>query len=172
MTNQTYTIRQVTSQDTPLIESLIISDWGGEPFFIRGTYFYPSRLPGIIAFSGDTVEGYLFYEIQGNECEIIVLKAYKQFQGLGTTLIEQVTQIAKEQGCQRIFLMTTNDNIDALRFYQKRGFHIFKILADTFTETRKAMPHLSYYGRYGIARRDEIYLELPLTPTPALLPAG
>lgn len=160
MTTQTYTIRQVTTQDIPLVKQLIESDWGGEPFVIREGYFYPSQLPGIIACSLETVEGYLFYEIRGTDCEVIVIKVFNTFQGLGTKLIERVKQIALEQGCSRIFLMTTNDNIDALRFYQKRGFHIFNIRINALETTRLLMPQLGYYGRYGIAKRDEIYLEL------------
>jgi hypothetical protein len=37
-------------------------------------------------------------------------------------LIEAVGQLARRQRYTRPWVVTTNDNVDALRFYQRRGF--------------------------------------------------
>ncbi len=162
MSHKECILRKSTPADSALVQSLITENWGGEPLYIRGEPFFPSRLPGILACSGNKVDGYLFYEIKNQQLEVVIVTVFDKYKGLGTKLLEAARKIAEEQNCTRLFLMTTNDNVDALRFYQTRGFSIYKIVVGALALTRKLMPHLSYLGRYGIPRRDEIYLEMPL----------
>jgi GNAT superfamily N-acetyltransferase len=56
------------------------------------------------------------------QCEILTLHADQQWRGAGTALIEAAAQLARRQRCARLWVITTNDNVDALRFYQRRGF--------------------------------------------------
>ncbi|MGA8903311.1 GNAT family N-acetyltransferase [Bradyrhizobium sp.] len=56
------------------------------------------------------------------QCEILTLHPAEQWRGAGTALIETAGQLARQQGYVRLWLITTNDNVDALRFYQRRGF--------------------------------------------------
>jgi hypothetical protein len=68
--------------------------------------------------------------------------------------------IAKHKKCSRIYLMTTNDNLDALRFYQKRNFHICGVHIDSVKISRKIKPTIGMIGDFDIPVRDEIDLEL------------
>lgn len=149
-----FTLRTLVSSDLLVIKPLIDEHWGGEPLTIRGEKRYPTKLPGIVACQGDTICGYLFYECAGQDCEIVLLHALQKQQGIGSLLIEHVKGLAKEAGCSRLFVMTTNDNLDALRFYQRRGFSLYKVVPNAVNPSRKLLP-----GRYGIPRRDELYLE-------------
>ena len=79
--------------------------------------------------------------------------------GIGTALVEKVEKIAKELNCKKIWLITTNDNIDALLFWQKRGFSIKAIYPNAISVSRKLKPEISEIGNYGIPIRDEIELE-------------
>jgi ribosomal protein S18 acetylase RimI-like enzyme len=56
------------------------------------------------------------YIIRENECEIISLDSLEERKGFGTLLIEKVEQAAKEKQCTCIKLITTNDNLYALKF--------------------------------------------------------
>jgi len=155
-------IRLTTPDDAEMISQLMKEHWGGEPLVVRAENFYPSKLDGILAFSENKIIGFLFFNIQGKTCEIIVIDVFDKFKGLGTTLIDKLKVIAKEKNCNRIYLTTHNDNLDALRFYQRRGFYICAIHIDSVKEGRKLKPEIPMTGDYDIPIRDEIDLELLL----------
>jgi ribosomal protein S18 acetylase RimI-like enzyme len=73
-----------------------------------------------------------------------------------------VSNAAKTQGCHRLWLITTNDNTHALRFYQRRGFRIVAIHVGAIDESRRLKPEISAVGLDGIPIRDEIELEIAL----------
>lgn len=152
-------IRSATLSDNKWLEELMIRDWGGLPLVIRGKKYYPSQLDGIIAEKNNEISGFLFYEIRDETCEIIVFEVFDKFKGTGTILLDNLKNIAKNKDCSRIYLMTTNDNIDALRFYQKRGFHICGIHIDSVKISREIKPTIGMRGDYNIPIRDEIDLE-------------
>ena len=58
--------------------------------------------------------------------------------------------------------MTTNDNVDALRFYQKRGFPLQTLRVNMLETSRKLKPEIPLNGNYDIPIRDEIELALYL----------
>jgi GNAT superfamily N-acetyltransferase len=60
--------------------------------------------------------GVLTYVIGGRECEILTLHAARQSAGVGTALVEALEALAAARGCRRLWVLTTNDNVDALRF--------------------------------------------------------
>lgn len=156
------TIRLTTPNDAELVANLMEKHWGGEPLVIRAKNYYPSKLDGMVAAKGEEIIGFLFYETQGVTLEIIVFEVFDKLQGIGTKMLQQLKRIAKENGCNKIYLMTNNDNLDALRFYQRRGFHICGIHLDSMKESRKMKPGIPMTGEYGIPLRDEIDLELIL----------
>jgi RimJ/RimL family protein N-acetyltransferase len=71
-------------------------------------------------------------------------------------------ECAKEAGASRVWLITTNDNTDALRFYQKAGFRIVAVHQDAVALARRIKPEIPIMGENGIPIRDEIELELML----------
>lgn len=156
------TIRLTTPDDTQLVSQLMTQHWGGEPLVIRAKKYYPSKLDGIIVEENNEIIGFLFFECQKTSCEIVVFEVFEKFHGIGTKVLDKLKFIAKEKGCHRIYLMTNNDNLDALRFYQRRGFCICGIHLDSVKASRKIKPGIPMVGEYGIPLRDEIDLELIL----------
>lgn len=106
--------------------------------------------------------GFLLYEKGKSDLEIIVFEILKKFQGYGTLLLNHLLKFAKEMRYKKVHLMTTNDNLDALRFYQKKGFIISGINLGVVMKARELKPSISETGDYGIPVRDEILLEYPL----------
>jgi ribosomal protein S18 acetylase RimI-like enzyme len=87
------------------------------------------------------------------------LETFIQNKGIGTKIIEEIIEIAKINNCKRVWLVTTNNNINAIKFYQKRGFHISNIYINAMEEARKIKPEIpETYD--GIEIRDEIEFEL------------
>jgi len=153
------TLRPTAPADTQLITQLMTQHWGGEPLLIRAKKYYPTKLDGIFAIQNQEVIGFLFYDIQGADCEIVVFEVFDKFKGIGTQLLNELKSTAKNKNCQRIYLMTTNDSLDALRFYQCRGFHICKMHLDSVKKSRAIKPSIPLLGEHGIPLRDEIDLE-------------
>ncbi len=160
--NKALKIRPSETADNKWLEELMNRDWGGLPLVIRGSQYYPSQLEGVIAENESGIAGFLFYEVRKRDCEIIVFDVFDKLKGTGTLLLDKLKDIAKSKNCARIYLMTTNDNLDALRFYQKRGFHICGIHVDSVKMSRKIKPTIGMIGDYDIPVRDEIDLELIL----------
>ena len=106
--------------------------------------------------------GVVTYTLKGDQCEIISLDSLEGGRGIGTAMINAVVQEAQSRHCRRVFLSTTNDNLHALGFYQKRGFELAAIRRGAVDESRKIKPGIPLIGENGIAVRDEIELEMSL----------
>jgi ribosomal protein S18 acetylase RimI-like enzyme len=130
----------------------------------RGVVEHPLRHPALIAEGADgRLLGVLTYVIDGRACEILTLHAAERQGGVGSALIEAVRERATAAGCTRLWLITTNDNVDALRFYQRRGFRLTAVHAGAVDDARARLkPQIPAIGAYGIPLRDELELELLL----------
>jgi GNAT superfamily N-acetyltransferase len=129
----------------------------------RGELIDASNHPAVLAWSGDDLVGVATYVIGGAECELLTLHARQLFGGTGSALLTAVRDIARRAGCTRLWLVTTNDNVDALRFYQRRGLRLACLRPGAVDESRETLkPEISKSGSYGIPLRDELELEMEL----------
>jgi GNAT superfamily N-acetyltransferase len=120
----------------------------------------PLDHPALIAEVGGRLAGLLTYVLADRECEILTLHTAVQWRGTGTALIEAVERLARDAGCSRLWLLTTNDNVDALRFYQRRDFRLAALNAGAVDRSRAQLkPEIPELGEYGIPIRDELVLE-------------
>ena len=100
--------------------------------------------------------------LDGEACEIVSIDALDEGEGIGTQLLEAVVSAAREARCRRVQLLTTNNNLRALAFYQKRGFRLVGLVPGAIDEERKRKPSISEVDSAGLPIRDELHLELPL----------
>lgn len=96
--------------------------------------------------------------MKDNECEIISLDSIEEGRGIGTLLVQEVEKLASKKKCKLLKLVTTNDNVVALKFYQKRGFVLSRILRNAVEKARQIKPEIPLMGYDGIPIRDEIEL--------------
>ncbi len=155
-------IRAVDPSDREWVRQFTAAHWGSDMMITRGTVLYISEQQGFLAETGGEVAGFVSYRIEGAECEITSLDSLREGMGIGTRLIERVAEAARSAGCTRLFLITTNDNLHALRFYQRRGFRLVALYPGAVNESRKLKPEIPLIGNDGIPLRDEIELELDL----------
>lgn len=152
-------IRALTKNDLPRLTEFWNRYWGGDEMIVHGESFRPEQLNGFIM---EDWSGVITYYIKNNSCEIISLNSLKENQGVGTALINKVANEARKQNCQRLFLVTTNDNLHALGFYQRHGFEIVTIRRGAVHEARKIKPGIPLIGMNNIPLHDEIELEIIL----------
>jgi GNAT superfamily N-acetyltransferase len=120
--------------------------------------------PALLALDdGGRLVGLLTYIVDDDRCEILTLHAAEPWRGVGTALIEQVERVAVEAGCRRAWLTTTNDNVDGLRFYQRRGFVLAELHPGAVDRSRASLkPEIPEIGDHGIPLRDELELHKDL----------
>lgn len=157
-----FQVRTKIIEDMNWIIPYMKENWGSERIVSRGRIHDAKELPGFIAFQNEKPAGIVLYEIKNGECEIVLLESFVEKIGIGSSLIEHVKHEAAAQGCKRLWLITTNDNLAAIRFYQLRGFALVAVYPDAVHEARKLKPEIPLTGIDGIPIRDEIELEFVL----------
>jgi len=120
--------------------------------------------PAMLAWSDGELAGVATYVVGDGECELLTLYAVTRFAGVGSALVAAVQGVARRAACTRLWVVTTNDNVDALRFYQRRGFRLARLRPGAVDKSRQTLkPEISALGAYGIPLRDELELEMFLS---------
>jgi ribosomal protein S18 acetylase RimI-like enzyme len=157
-------IRDYTpDDDRGWAEAFLEDSFGGAHQARRGELIDVLALSGFVAERSGRAVGLLTYRRDGDECEIAFMAAFERHQGVGTALLDAL--VAAAAGCTRIWVVTTNDNLEALRFYQRRGFRLAALRAGAVDDARRLLkPQIGVVGEFGIPLRDELELELLLEP--------
>jgi DNA-3-methyladenine glycosylase I len=158
-----FDVRETQNADASWIKDLMISHWGSQEVIVHGDVFMPHLLPGYIAVanSGERI-GLATFVKKMNHLEIITLNSLNPGIGIGTALISVIRERARKDAYSRVILTTTNDNLNALDFFQKLGFVIDKIRSGEVDQARKIKPAIPMISSDGIPIQDEIDLELKI----------
>lgn len=161
-----FTVRGIEDRDRPWISALLASRWGSPSVVSRGTVHQADRLPGFLAVSDGSPIGLVTYHIEADSCEIVTLDSILEGRGVGSELIGAVRAAADAVDCRRLWLVTSNDNLRALRFYQRRGFALVALRRGAIDAARILKPEIPRFGIDGIPLRDELELEMTLQVGP------
>jgi GNAT superfamily N-acetyltransferase len=156
------TIRPLTAEDEEWVVEFIDRRWGAPFVVAHGKLYYPNSLPGFVAEVDGEPVGLLTYQVEGPDWEIVTIDSLEPGAGTGSDLIYALRQEAKRAGARRLWLITTNDNLNALRFYQKRGFALVAVHRNALERSRQLKPNIPLVGQDGIPLRDELELEMLL----------
>ncbi|MBZ0171572.1 MAG: GNAT family N-acetyltransferase [Phycisphaerales bacterium] len=157
-----FTIRPTVDADKPWIRRLLRQYWATEQVLSRGRVHDVVACEGFAAFQNDEPIGLITYLIEGDECELVTHNSTADSGGIGSCLLAAVRNQARSRGCKRMWLVTTNDNTPALRFYQRRDFDICAFHRDAIIEARALKPEIPDEGLFGIRVRHEIEMEYVL----------
>ncbi|BCJ34903.1 N-acetyltransferase [Actinocatenispora thailandica] len=155
-------VRAATPADAGRIATagLAWSTPGDSLVVVHDTSYDTTALPALIAERADgTVVGMLSYTAHPDALEVVSLAAEPRRGGIGTALLAAAYRRAGELGLSRVWLVTTNDNLDALRFYQRRGMRITGVDPGAVDRARRRKPSIPLRGDHGIGLHDEIRLE-------------
>jgi ribosomal protein S18 acetylase RimI-like enzyme len=145
------------------LDAFILRAWHADFVVAHGEQIRPADLAGFVALDRDLVTGHAGYRLGDDGCELVAIAVEPRRAGIGSALIHAVIEAARAARARRVWLTTTNDNLDALRFYQRRGFRLIAIRPGVVEEARRRLkPELPPTGEYDIPMRDELDLELPL----------
>jgi len=152
-------ILQLNKQVEGKINRFLNEKWGSTIIVSKGRIHRLENLSGYFVMENEEIVGLITYFIENAECEIVTLDSLIENMGIGSRLIENVNVAAKKNNCERVWLITTNDNVKAIRFYQKRGFNIKAVHVDAIENSRKIKPEIPLLGCDGIPIRHEIEFE-------------
>ena len=147
------------------VNRFLAEHWFSTDMIVRGARIDMTRAQGILARDGGGIAGLLTYAVRGNVCEILSLDSLRQGEGIGTSLVGLAIETAKRNRCKKMIVVTTNDNINAIRFYQKRGFDMARLYRNSLNVSRKMKPEIPLIGENGIPLRHEIEFEMDLAET-------
>ena len=151
-------VRAATVADRRGIAGVLDAAWGGATVVAHGTQYDASALPALVAEKDGRLVGLLTYAITDQGLEIVSLDALVQRAGVGGALLAAAAELARRAGAVRVWLVTTNDNLDALRFYQRRGMRIVAVAPGAVDAARAVKPSIPLVGEYGIELHDELTL--------------
>lgn len=157
-----FEIKPLTEDDRTWAAALIKKEWAGPKIVTRDKVHYPDKYLGFIAIKDNNPAGLVTYHIVGKNCEVTTMNSLIEKMGIGSALLDAVKDVAKKAGCKRFWLITSNDNTYALKFYQKYGLKLVAVHRDAITKLRRLKPEIPLTGNDGIEIRDEIELEMIL----------
>jgi GNAT superfamily N-acetyltransferase len=164
MPEPAWLVRPIRDDERDEFTRLVTLHWGAAVVVSREVAHDVRALPGLIAVeraSGRWL-GMASYRFEAGECELVQIVAFERGRGAGTSLLSAVVDVARGAGARRVWLTTSNANLDAIRFYQRRGFRFIWIWRDALVRARQIKPEIPLIGDYGIPIVDEVEMELIL----------
>ena len=155
-------ILPVERKDREQIDAFIIRQWYTLQMVVHGESIDLGTADGFFASEEGRITGLITFRLIRKEMEILSLDSLHEHKGTGTALLNVAIGKARSLNLERITLITTNDNLPALRFYQKRGFDLVRVYRDALEKARKLKPEIPLTGMDGIPLKHEIELEMVL----------
>jgi ribosomal protein S18 acetylase RimI-like enzyme len=153
-------VRAGRPEDAAYVEESLLTLMGGSDVAGHGELIDATVLPALIAWIDGEAVGHLTYRADpGDGWEVVTLGATRPGRGVGGALMDALLEAARRAGVSRVWLITTNDNTNALRFYQRRGFDLVRLDRDAVTRSRRDLKPAIATHSDGIPIRHELELE-------------
>src|SRR5437868_10258524 len=154
-------VRSMTAEDAGWADRLLSGYQGTRMTARLGELLDPLELPGLVAEVGGSPVGLLTYQIKDEEMEALTVHAQASGRGAGSALLAAAVDEARQSGARRLWLVTTNDNLHAIRFYLRRGMHVARVHERAVDRDRELKPEMARVnGENGIPMRDLVEFEL------------
>jgi ribosomal protein S18 acetylase RimI-like enzyme len=155
-------VRPLAEAERAWLAERLVQGWGSVHIARLGELRDASALPALVAERDGQAVGLLTYEVVGDQLEVMSVESWDQGAGVGSALLAAAVEVATRAGCRRVWLITTNDNLRALRFYQRRGMRLSALHPGAVAVARSLKPSIPLVGYDGIEVTDELELELLL----------
>ena len=132
--------KRISTSDRTLVDEFIRQQWYTTTMIIRGKEIDMTQTEGFYVKEQEDIIGLITYFVSDDVLEVISLNSLRENQGIGTKLVDAVIREAKDRKLKKILVVTTNDNINAIKFYQKRGFDMACLYHNALDISRKIKP--------------------------------
>lgn len=118
----------------------------------------------LVAREGQVIVGHVQLIESGEdrvpEIKSLAVTEARQREGIGGQLVEEAIRLCRQRGLARLIVATATVDISNLRFYQRHGFRMYRIVQDAFSES-KGYRHQAVDG---MVLRDQVFLEFTCEP--------
>jgi len=156
-------IRPLAPPDRRWVRERLVRDWSSTSVARRGELIDATGLSGYVALLGGRRTGMALVDTRGDELEIVVLSTSRPRHGVGRALVERCVAEAVGRGCRRVWLVTTNNNVTAIAFYQHVGLDLCAFDRYAVRAARELKPTLPLRDRSGLPIDHELELEILLS---------
>jgi ribosomal protein S18 acetylase RimI-like enzyme len=157
-------VRSLTDTDLGWKQESLARGWGSTLVARLGGVIDAMVLDGFVALVDGTPAGLLTYAIEDDVLEVVTIHSEVPGLGVGRALMDAARAKALESGVRRMWLITTNDNSRAFRFYQQWGMDLAALHHDGVTRSRALKPSIPLTGNDRVPIRHELEFELWLVP--------
>ena len=151
-------VREVADAEREAALELFRRDFGRTGIVAFGQLMDLDAAPTLVAEMEGEIGGALAYRLVDAGLHIVALATDPMWQrsGVGGYLVAEAELLARRLQIPKVIVSTTNDNLPALYFYQRRGYHVADWVPNAAARHSKesAVP-----GFGGIPVRDEVRLE-------------
>ena len=148
--------------DRAFLDELLRLRWSGGAVMLRGKIVHPKDVDALAAYHAGRLAGVATWRLEGPVIYLITLNNISEQRGVGVALLDAMLKLGREKGSALLRVIVTNDNLNALGFYQRRGFRIVAVYPGAIDTIRALMPSIPFIGQNRIQMRDEIELEIDL----------
>ena len=157
-----FDVKDIVLEERKKINNFILKRWLSLRMILRGKIVDLKNIDGFYIEDKNNIIAVITYRIVGFSLEIISLDSVYENKRIGSLLINKIKAFANECNLKNIIVITRNDNLRALGFYQKKGFILNKVFFDSIKQACKLKPEIPIKNKNGILIRDEIELKLSL----------
>ena len=154
-----YHIKKIDKSNRQKVLEIIVQEWYSTKVVAKGKIYDTKLLHGFVVEHRNKILGIITCHIQMDKYQICTLNSLDENKSIGTSLVNRAVKDAKAKKCTCVWLITTNDNINAIRFYQKRGFELKALHNNAIEKSRKLKPEIPLTGFYDIPIVHELEFE-------------
>lgn len=155
-------VRALTSSDRPWVRTTLVRNWTSTTVARRGELIDATGLRGFVGLVGGKRAGLALVDVREGSYEVVAISASRPRRGIGRALMQQCVDDARALGCTRVWLVTTNDNVGAIAFYERFGMSLCAVHRGAVHEARALKSSIPRLDGHGVPIDDELEFELAL----------
>ena len=155
-------VRQIAQGDRHWVAETLVQQWTSTFVARRGELVEAAGLPGFLATLGGRRVGLALVDIKDREYEVVSISTTEPRRGVGRALMVRCVDEARARGCRRVWLVTTNNNLAAIGFYQRFGMDLCALHRHAVHVSRELKPTIPVRDATGVPIDHELEFELLL----------
>jgi ribosomal protein S18 acetylase RimI-like enzyme len=155
-------VRPLAPGDRGWVRRTLVRDWTSTTVARRGALIEASDLPGYLAVLNGRRTGLVLVDVRNDELEVVAISTTTRRRGVGHALMAQCVSHARHHGCRRVWLVTTNNNVAAMAFYQRFGMDLCAFHRHAVRASRVLKPTIPLRDGNDVPIEHELEFEILL----------
>ncbi len=157
-------VRQIAQGDRDWVAETLVLEWTSTSVARLGEIVEAAGLPGYLATLGGRRVGLVLVDVKDRAYEVVAISTTEPRRGIGRALMGRCVAEARARGCRRVWIVTTNNNLAAIGFYQRLGMDLCALHRHGVHVSRKLKPTIPVRDATGVRIDHELEFELLLEP--------